>query len=114
MITTSIVTSLPAKDIWKVDRQEVLERSWMGSDSHSPSIARKALIEAVMERQGALRMIDIAWDRFLCIFRFETNRQSPDLQAVCQDLDPQRLDEGRAAAAAAGLKKHHIPQRKCF
>jgi len=64
----------------------------------------KLLIEAVMERQGALRMIDIASGSASYVLSVLKQTGKSDLQAVCQDLDPLRLDEGREAAAAAGLK----------
>jgi ubiquinone/menaquinone biosynthesis C-methylase UbiE len=86
-----------------IDKRFLNHPGWKAIRIRRQSL-EKLLIEAVIERQEAIRMIDIASGSAFYVLSVLKQTGKSDLQAVCQDLDPQRLEEGRAAAAASGLK----------
>jgi ubiquinone/menaquinone biosynthesis C-methylase UbiE len=96
-----------------IDRKFLNHPGWEAVRIRRKSL-EKLLIEAIQERKGSLKLIDIASGPGSYVLSVLKQTQREDLHALCQDLDARWLDEGRAAALQAGLKNVTFQEGNAF
>jgi len=67
------------------------------------SALEKLLIDAIKERKGPLKMIDIASGPASYVLSVLKQVKRQDLQVVCRDIDPRWLEEGKKKAEEEGI-----------
>jgi len=85
-----------------IDKKFLAHPGWEAVRIRRKSL-EKLLLEAIEERNHPLRIIDIASGPAAYILSALKQSGRSDVEAICQDIDPRWLDEGRIAAKEAGL-----------
>ena len=96
-----------------IDKRFLSHPGWEAVRMRRQSL-EKLLIEAMQERKGPIKMIDIASGPASYVLSVLKTTDKSDVQAMCQDLDPRWIEEGRKAAAAAGLKNVTFREANAF
>jgi ubiquinone/menaquinone biosynthesis C-methylase UbiE len=95
-----------------LDRRFISHPGWAAIRTRRHNL-EKLLSEAIQERKGPLRLIDIASGPASYILS-ALEKARPGVEAICQDIEPRWIEEGRKAALKKGLSNVLFQEGNAF